>query len=92
MQPVVITSKPAADHVEMIKTQHAAILDGIANQATKVAAYNQQRASELAAKNTEKMAFEKEKSIADTQAKKDANDMALKQEELSIKRSALSAV
>jgi len=88
----VITSKAAEKDLNNIKATHATLLKGMALQNDKVAAYKQNKQAELQAKQTMQAQMEKEKAIADTQAKKDAMTFAQKEAELSIKRAALSAV
>lgn len=89
---IVITSKLAKDHYQDIVGKHGDLLIGMAIHAQKVQALNQQK--QVAQQNADamRMDMEKQKMVADTEAAKDANAMALKQEELSIKRAALSAV
>lgn len=89
--PSVITSRPAQDHLQDIKGDHAAILEGMANQKLRVDAFNMQKQSEMAAENTMKTEFEKEKMVNDTTVKKNEMDFATKQAEIDVKRAALSA-
>lgn len=88
----VLTSKPAQKDYERIKSAHADLLQGMVNQADKVAAYKQNKQAEVAQQNSMQMAMEKEKMTADSAAKKDAMTFAQKQAELDIKRAALSAI
>lgn len=88
--PSVITSKPAQDHLNTIKTDHASILEGMANQKVRVDAYNMQKQSEMATQNAMQSEMQKEKMVNDTTAKKNEMDFAMKQSEIDVKRAALS--
>jgi hypothetical protein len=90
ISPSVITSKAAMADMNKIKSAHANILEGMASQQMKMVAYNQQKNAELQAKQTMQMQMDKEKTIANTQAQKDAMDFSAKQAELDIKRAALT--
>lgn len=92
ISPPVITSKIASKDFENIKAQHAELVRGIADQGIKVASYNQQKSADLQAQQTMKMQADKEKSVADTQAQKDAMTFSQKQAEIDIKRAALSSI
>lgn len=91
MNPAVITSKSASRDLEKIRAQHAAIVDGISNQAVRVAAARQQKAAEMAAQNTMKMEMDKEKMASNNNAQKNALDFQAKQGDLDIKRASLAA-
>lgn len=86
----VVTSKAAQKDLLNIKSQHADLVEGIANQTAKVNEFRQQKAAELQGQNTMKAEMEKERMVADTQQKKDALTFQQKQAELEIKRAALS--
>lgn len=88
--PAVITSRAAQTDMGKIKTAHAGLLEGMANQSIKVSNYNTQKSAELANQNAMKTEMDKAKMTADTSAQKNANDFALKQADLDIKRAALS--
>lgn len=88
----VITSKVAQKDFEKIKSTHANILEGMANQSMKVSAYTQQKATEMAAQNSMNMEMEKAKMVADTAAQKNAMDFSIKQSEVDIKRAALAQI
>lgn len=90
MQPAVITSKPARQDFQKIQSEHSILLEGMANQSVKVNAYQQQKAAEVQAQNTLKAQVEQENAAVSSQAKKDANDFAIKQGELDIKRASLA--
>lgn len=92
MSPAVITSKAAAKDFENIKSQHADLVMGIANQAVRVDAYNQQKQVEQANQQIMKNEMEKERMVNDTEQKKDVLTFQQKQAELDIKRAALTAV
>lgn len=79
ISPVVISPRPAQDHLNMIKGQHADILTGIQNQAMKIAQFN-----------ANKVTADKEKASLDAQANKDNALNMQKQQELELKRMALS--
>lgn len=89
MKPAVITSKSAAKDIEKIKLHHKTIVQGIVNQAAKVAANKQQKATEFQTKQTMQNEIQKAKMTSDTQAKKDAMTFAQKQSELDIKRASM---
>ncbi len=90
LSPAVITSKVASDDLNRIKGTHSDLLKGMAIQADKVSQYRAQKATELQAQNTMKMQMDKEKQIANTEAQNTAMTFAQKQNELDIKRAALS--
>lgn len=92
MKPAVITSRKAEDHFNDIISQHADIVKGYALQAQKVENYNQQKQAELQSQNSMKMEIEKTKMTNNTQVAKNADDFAIKQAELDVKRAALSTV
>lgn len=88
--PAVVTSRRAQEHLDDITVKHADLLNGMSQQSQKVAAFNMQKQAELQAENSMKAELEKEKMVADTQAKKDALQFQQKEAELNIKRAALS--
>jgi hypothetical protein len=77
-KPAVISSKPALTHLDMVKGQHLQILQGIQDQAIKVAQFNQQK--DLA---------DNEKSKIDAEANKENVMNQQKQQELELKKMAL---
>ena len=88
--PSVITSKAASKDLENIRSAHADILRGLAVQSEKVNSYNKQKAAAMVAQNEMKSELQKQ-NIADTSAaSKNANDFAIKQGELDIKRAQIS--
>lgn len=96
MKPAVITSKTAAKDFEHIKASHAAIVDGIAQQSQKVQTMRQQNAQQKAAEMQNKQTMETEmkkaQMTADSAAQKNAQDFAIRQGELDVKRAALSQI
>lgn len=78
--PTVISSRPANDHLNMVKAQHLDIVSGIQNQALKVNEYNQN-----------KILAGKEKAAVDAEANKNNIADMRKQQELELKRMALMA-
>lgn len=87
----VLTSKVAQDHLGKIRAEHADMMQGIQDQALKVGAYNQQKAAEQAQTALAQAEADKQMQLANTQAEKDRTMAALKQQEIDIKRAALSA-
>lgn len=79
INPVVITSKPAVDHLNKIKLEHSDIINNIQNQALKVQQYNIQKEAKLA-----------EKATQDATIAKDQAETERKNKELSIKEQALT--
>lgn len=79
--PVVITSKPATEHLNKIKAEHADVLTGIQNQSLKVEQYNMQKDAER-----------KDKIAVDTQNAKDNVAISQKNKELAIKEQALTSI
>jgi len=92
ISPAVITSKAARDDAQNIMAQHTDILKNMAIQSQKVATYKQNKQAELQAQNTMKAEMDQAKMTADTAAKKQADDFALKQAQIDIQRSKLSAI
>lgn len=90
IKPAVITSRLADRDYNSIIGKHADLVTGMAQQSQKVAMFNQQKQSELAAQNAMNAELEKERMVADTAAKKDALTFQQKQSELDLKRAALS--
>lgn len=76
----VVTSKVANDHYNDIVVRHGEIVDGIRQQADKVAMYNQARTQEESQRRSDTLAMEKERMANEQKAK-----------ELEIKRLALSS-
>jgi hypothetical protein len=87
----VLTSRVAKDHFNGIKVEHADILKGIQEQSMRVNAYNQEKALRDTALDQARMQEEKDQQVAASTAQKEANEAALKQQELDIKRAALSS-
>lgn len=90
ISPVIINSKAAQKDMNNIAVQHADILNGIRDQATKVANYNSQRENEKQFKEQ----TEANNKIQNDKAKMDADTKRIeaenKQKELEIKQQALS--
>lgn len=82
----------AKDDLFNIQQKHSDIVTGMANQSMRLEQMNMQKQAELQNQNSMKMEMDKAKMVNDTTVQKQNNDFALKQEELSIKREALSAV
>lgn len=91
LSPAVITSKPAQKDFDRIKATHADLVQGMALQAQKVAAYRQQKAAELQQEQTMRADMDKSTMAANTNVQKNTLDFAAKQGELDIKRAALTA-
>ncbi len=91
MIPIVLNSKPAQDDFDKIKVHHGELLQGMAAQSVRVAQANMQKATEMQAQQSMRSEMDQAKMAADTTAQKNANDFALKQSELDIKRAALTA-
>lgn len=87
----VITSKAAQNDLNKIKGIHADLLTGMANQATKVANFQQNKQAEVANRQIVNSQIEAEKMTANTQAQKSALDFAQKQSEIDIKRAQMTA-
>lgn len=97
INPIVLTSKQATDHLNKIKVEHSDLLTGIQNQAMKVEAYNQQKAlerqnqdqmnKELGISN-KKLEMDDQKMTMEAETKKLAEQNKAK--ELEIKQAALS--
>lgn len=79
ISPVVLNSKMAKDNLNKIKLQHGDILLGMANQKTRVDAYNTQQAQEAA-----------QEKIIQEKAAQDQIERDMKMQELEIKRIALA--
>ncbi len=97
--PAVITSKLAQDHYNDIVSSHSDLVTGISNQQLKVQAFRQQKDQEMLSQQVmdnemqkEKMTHEQALSKDTLQANKDAMMFAQKQQELDIKKAALSQV
>jgi len=88
----VITSKAAQNDLNKIKSVHADLLTRMANQAQKVAQFNQQKSADLAAQNNMNLQIEKERALANTEAQKTAADISQKNAEIDIKRAQMSAM
>lgn len=91
MIPAVITSRAARKDLNRIKSEHSLILEGFANHNVRMEALSQQKAAEQQALGTAKMEMDKSKMVADTATQKNSMDFSLKQQELDIKRAALSS-
>lgn len=87
--PIIINAKAAEKHLNQVKSEHASLLEGMANQSMKVQASNQQKEIQQQAQQQQdnQMAQEAQKAQADAQ--KESMDYALKTKELEIKKLAL---
>ncbi len=92
ISPSVVTSRIAQKDYDKIVATHADLINSMSLQSQKVANYNAQKKIDSDNANAMKLDMQKEQLVADTTAKRDALQGDLKREELSIKRSALSAV
>lgn len=101
MNPVLINSKRAQDHLAKIKTQHADLLNGIANQSLKVQAYNQQQQEAKRQRDLLDIQNKKENQARQDEidrqfqadqkaAQKEAADRDMKIKEIELKRMALT--
>lgn len=90
--PAVITSKLAQEKHNEVVAAHADVLKGYANQANKIAMRDSQKAAAMVAENAIKAETDKANMAASSEAMRSSNDFALKQAELDIKRSQISAV
>lgn len=91
MNPIVITSKAAENHLNTIKSQHADIIQGMNDQATRVAQLKAERmqnqqvtdqANQAAKTESDKAALDGQARILEQQNK--AQELAIKQQALSI--------
>lgn len=90
MMPAVVTSRQARKDLDNIRAKHSLLLEGMATHAVRMDAQNQQKAVEMQNQQAMKAEMDKSKMVADTTASKNTSDFALKQQELDIKRQALS--
>lgn len=91
ISPAVITSKVARDDFNKIQSDHSSLLKSMALQSQKVDMHNTNKATELAAQNSMKMEMDKAKMTASTDAQREANDFAIRQAEIDVKRAGLNA-
>lgn len=89
--PAVVTSKKADEHHAKILGEHADLLNGMRDQSIRVQQYNEQKAAMQANIMAVQGEMEQAKLASNTDLAKHSMDSALKREELSIKRTALSS-
>ncbi len=92
ISPSVITSKAAQNDLNKIKMAHGELVTGMASQTAKVIGAQQLKMADMQAQETNRMQMDKEKAIANTAAQKDALTFAQKQQELDIKKAALTQI
>ena len=90
MSPAVITSSRAKTDLANIKARHAGIIEGMTNQKMRVDAYNQQKEVERQNQLTMQNEMAKEQMAQKTIQDKNTMDFHQKQQELELKKIALS--